>query len=319
MSERYISNDIPLQPLSAAPSELLHSTLEQLVQDVPPLTGRGRQHSRSGGLFTGYTGLAYLFLHVHAVLPDLLIAGQKPIEWAVRYVDEHDHHQSQRTSRIDVGNCGIGSERISYDAVKACITKDANDVKLFLEDVDLVINADDPFSSELATGKAGTLYMLRMVKHWVPGHETKIDKAIKALAQQILDTDDDGNGNWEWHGKRYFGAAHGDIGIITQLALSIPAIARKLAPKLKELLDYQLQDGNFPSSSRSLERGKADLVQWCHGATGFVFSLQVLRPYFPELKSRIDKAIRRAQRVIWEKGLLVKQPCLCHGILGNAL
>lgn len=321
MHQRHISNDIPLQPLSATPAELLLSTLEQLVRDVPPLTGHSGSQKRSGGLFTGYTGLAYLFLHVSAAQPDLLIAGQKPIEWAARYLDQHDQHRS----RVEAGNCGIGSERLSHDAVKACLTRDANDVKRFLEVVNLVIassrdsDAGEIFPSELATGKAGLLYMLRMVKHWVSGYEAEIDEAIKAVARLILHTDNDGNGHWLWHGKRYFGAAHGDIGIITQLVLSIPSLASDLTNKLEELLDFQLEDGNFPSSSRSLEKGKSDLVQWCHGATGFVFSLQAIRPYFAKLESRIDDAIEKAQRVIWEKGLLVKQPCLCHGIFGNAL
>lgn len=326
MPERYLSNDIPLvlQPLSVSPTELLHCTLEQLVQDVPPPSGHKEHVQRSGGLFTGYTGLSYLFLHIHAAQPDLVIAGHKPIDWAVRYLGEDEHYHSHSRSKIESGSCGIGSERLSYEAVRACITRNADDVKRFLEGVHQVVNAsvnqeDDPFPSELATGKAGTLYMLRMVKHWVPGHEADIDEVMKAIAHRILDTNDDGNGNWEWHGKRYFGAAHGDIGILTQLGLSVPSLASQVAPKLEELLDYQLDDGNFPSSSRSLEKGKADLVQWCHGATGFVFSLQALRPYFPQLTDRIDEAIKNAQRVIWEKGLLLKQPCLCHGIFANAL
>lgn len=320
--QRYISNDIPLQTLAAAdPSELLLSTLEQLVHDVPPPSaateGHSSSHRRSGGLFTGYTGLAYLFLHISASRRDLRIAGYKAIEWAIRYLGEHDPHV-----KIEQGSCGIGSERLAYHAVKACITRDPHEVKRFLADVDLIIRADetdDPFPSELANGRAGTLYMLRMVKHWVPGHDDAIDKAMKAIAKRILATDDDGQGNWQWHGKRYFGAAHGDIGIITQVVLSVPSLARQVSPKLEELLDSQLEDGNFASSCRSLERGKSDLVQTCHGAAGFVYSLQAIRSYLPDLQRRIDQVVSRAQKVIWEKGLLTKEPCLCHGIFGSAL
>jgi len=135
-----------------------------------------------------------------------------------------------------------------------------------------------------------------------------------------MSTDDDGRGNWEWHGKRYFGAAHGDIGIITQVVLSNPSLAPQLARRLEKLLELQLSDGNWPSSARSLKEGKtASLIQWCHGAPGFLYSLQSLRPYFPELQNRIDSAIEKGQSVTWRHGLLTKEPSLCHGIFGNAL
>lgn len=317
MSRRYISNDIPLQPLGVAPFELLQATLNQLVHDVPPPTGQLHTHKRSGGLFTGYTGLSYLFLHVSAAHPDLRIAGRKALDWAKLYLGEDG-----TKAKLERGCCGISSERLSYDAVKACISKDPDDVGNFIADVNLILDADDsddPFPSELANGKAGTLYLLRMVKHWVPGYERETDQAMKLVAERILATDDDGQGNWEWHGKRYFGAVHGDIGIITQLVLSVPDNAPRLSKKLDELLSYQQSDGNFPSSARSLQKGSSDLIQVCHGATGFLYSLEALRPHFSKLRNKIDSAISGAQEVVWSEGLLIKQPCLCHGIFGNAL
>lgn len=72
MSHRYISNDIPLQPLGAEPRDLLRATLDQLVRDIPPPSSSDRR-TLSGGLFSGYTGLAYLFLHVSARQSELLI------------------------------------------------------------------------------------------------------------------------------------------------------------------------------------------------------------------------------------------------------
>lgn len=44
-----------------------------------------------------------------------------------------------------------------------------------------------------------------------------------------------------------------------------------------------------------------------------------LRPHFPNLQSRIDRAIESGRRYILKKGFLVKEPNLCHGITGNAL
>jgi lantibiotic modifying enzyme len=159
-----------------------------------------------------------------------------------------------------------------------------------------------------------------MVEEYFPGAKSYLDSPKSRLTQKILETNDDGRGNWEWRGKRYFGAAHGEIGIITQLVLSNPTLAPKLQDRLEDLLDFQCSDGNWPSSEVKMREGKsAKLVQWCHGAPGFVFSLQSLREHFPDLQPQIDAAILRAQDIIWRHGLLTKEPSLCHGILGNAL
>lgn len=126
--------------------------------------------------------------------------------------------------------------------------------------------------------------------------------------------------NWTWHDKRYIGVAHGDMGILTQLILTDPNLSTgSFAGNLLErLLSQQQSDGNWPAKEDEDREGKR-LIQLCHGAPGFVVSLQRLRPFFTHMEGRIDEAIRRAREAIWEKGLLRKEPCLCHGILGNAL
>jgi hypothetical protein len=50
-----------------------------------------------------------------------------------------------------------------------------------------------------------------------------------------------------------------------------------------------------------------------------VISLLSIKKYFPKLESKIDRAIKRGRECILERGLLTKEPCLCHGISGNAL
>lgn len=320
MDKKYISNNFPIQSLSAPPSELLQLTLEQLVRTTPPKASYSGIHGELGGLFTGYTGLAYFFLRLSAMYPDLTIHGHPALHWAKQYLD------GKRPKLVlEKGNCGIASEKLSYEAVKACVTGDLMDLMKFIANIPAILGPfppaeGDPYPSELAYGRAGTLYLLRMVRHWVPNSESFVDSPLSRVAEKIMETDDDGNGNWEWHGKRYFGASHGDIGIITQLVLSDPSLAPDLAERLEDLIDTQLEDGNWPTSSRSFQRGKgADLVQWCHGAPGFIHSLQTLKPYFPTHQEEIDAAIKRAQDLVWKHGLLTKEPTLCHGIIGNAL
>jgi hypothetical protein len=112
------------------------------------------------------------------------------------------------------------------------------------------------------------------------------------------------------------GAVHGAIGIITQVILTDASWAPRLEAELATLLTYQYETGNWPSS---IPPGRDKLVQVCHGAPGVISSLLSIRSYFPKLHSRIDRAIEKGRKDIRERGLLTKEPCLCHGISGNAL
>lgn len=166
-------------------------------------------------------------------------------------------------------------------------------------------------SNEWLYGRAGLLYFLRVIRHWIPEAADELSIPIKKIIDHIL-----AQAPWSWHGKDYIGTVHGDIGIITQIVLSDPTYERELEPRLSYLLDLQDETGNWPSTASGTHNA---LVQFCHGAPGFVISLMALRRHFPNLQGRIDSAMERARRCILEKGLLVKEPNLCHGITGNAL
>jgi len=318
MEQRYISNNLPPQALSTSPEKMLQESLDNIIRNTPPLqTYTVRQ---SGGLFSGYTGLAYLFLQLSTTHPHLKVHGHHLRFWAGKYL-EGDRSQLVLTK----GNCGLASEKLCYQALVACYSAKNGDLVDFLSNIPMLLgpyppHSGDPFSSEIVYGRAGVLYLLRLIKHWVPNCDSFVDSPINRLAEMILETDDDGRGNWEWHGKRYFGAAHGEIGIITQLILTKPSLAPKLKSRVRDMLDIQAHDGNWASSERKLKEGKTPrLVQWCHGAPGFIFSLRAIRPYFPDLHVDIDRAMAKAEEITWRHGLLTKEPSLCHGILGNAL
>ncbi|KAI7490338.1 hypothetical protein KC351_g709 [Hortaea werneckii] len=117
---------------------------------------------------------------------------------------------------------------------------------------------------------------------------------ITDTQEDVIDAILDSPRPWKWHGKVYIGAIHGAVGIITQIVLTNPKkYAEKLEAELAVLLTYQYESGNFPSSVPP-ERDR--LVQ-----------------------EKIEKAIAKARECILERGLLTKEPCLCHGINGNAL
>lgn len=318
MEQRYIANKLPRQTLTAPPIEMLQSTLEETLRATPPLDAYSQD--QLGGLSSGYTGLAYLFLQISATYPSLEILGHKPLHWARRYLDG-----DRGVLTLQKRNCGLASEKLSYEAVLACVTQDISDVILFLSNIPVLLGpyvteTGDFFSSELIHGRAGALYMLRMVRQWVPDSAALVRSPILRLAEKIVSTEDASCGDWKWQGTRNFGASQGDIGIITQLVLSVPSLAPQLYDQLADSLALQRSDGNWPPSSQKTAEKVigSGLVHCCHGASGFISSLQVLQPFSPQLDREIDQAVARAQEFIWRCGQ-TREPTFCHCIFGNAL
>ena len=169
----------------------------------------------------------------------------------------------------------------------------------------------DPDSeNELLYGRAGYLYLLRLIKASFVD-DPKTLQLITDTQDDVVDAVLDAPRPWKWMGKVYIGAVHGAVGIITQIVLTNPQrYASKLEAELAVLLTYQYESGNFPSSVPP-ERDR--LVQVCHGAPGVVISLLSIKEYFPNLKEKIDRAIRKGREDILERGLLTKEPCICHG------
>ncbi|KID72618.1 LanC-like protein 2 [Metarhizium brunneum] len=310
MAQRHLPNTMPLRPLTADTTALLRQSLEDIVQQNPPLD----EHQDSlSGLLSGHTALAYLFLRTAQEHAGLQVRGHGCKYWAEQYMAG-----DRGAQEIQDRNCGLACEKLAFEAVRACVTGSEGDVAAFLDNIPGLAAREKAFPSEMLYGRAAVLYMLRMVRRFVPSSAGPVDEAVGRICQRILDTRDSSEGDWLWHGKRYYGAPHGDVGIITQLVLSDPSLAPRLAARLGELLDLQTEGGNWPSTAEARERADR-LVQFCHGAPGFIFALQSLRPFYPMLRERIDEAIAKGRRVIWARGLLVKEPCLCHGLFGNGL
>lgn len=301
MESRYIANDFPALLTLDNPEGHLKQALETIVTELPPQ----KEYPVLKGFWTGPTGFAYLFLHVSSQYPDHTIGGLSALEWAKRYIDG-DRSRSPLDSR-----CGIGCERLAFLAVRAAILHDRSDVQELISTISTIVD-DDEYPDEVLQGRSGTLYLLRMIRHWFPSSAPLLEATIQSVTRAILTHGQD----WKWHGRRYLGAAHGDIGIVTQLVLTTPSLAPQLEDKLAHVLDMQLPNGNW---SAFVGQESKPLVQFCHGAPGFLYSLVVLRQYFPRLQDKVDAAIDHGRQCIWKEGLLVKEPSICHGIFGNAL
>lgn len=311
-NDRYLRNSSSVQQQSNPQQELIAS-LTAITSNCPP-SHNGKYSNRVKGLFSGPTSIAYLFFKVSATHPDLRIEGHTPREWCLAYLD----CGSDKLSHADgLAGWGIRNEFLAYNAVKAAATKDYSAVTKLVNAITVECGNCPPADNEFLAGRAGTLALLRIVRKYMPETAEKaVASCMQSLIKHILE-----HAPWSYHGKSYIGAAHGVIGIITQLVLSDHKLGRNeiIEEQLLELLDLQGPDGHWPTTT-SPNRGNQELVQFCHGSPGFVISLVSIQPFVsPELKQQIDAAIELGRREVWKKGLLRKEPNLCHGIVGNML
>ncbi|KAI0872108.1 hypothetical protein GGS24DRAFT_468879 [Hypoxylon argillaceum] len=310
--ERYF--ETPMRPLQVvdAHNELL-AGLRRLTKLYPPVHTCSTGWSFRG-LYSGPTSIAFMFYRLSQIHPNLEFEHQSLREWAQAYLQlgARTHKRTPTPS-----HCGIGDETLARLALEAVILEDAGLAKQVCAYAEVVNSPTDDGSNEWLYGRAGYLYLLRLCQGvFSPGCDsgtaTRLERTVRSTVDRILTVPQP----WIWHGKQYLGAAHGSISIITQVVLSMPSIAPQLQTLLIELLNHQFPSGNFPSS---LPAGSDRLVQFCHGGPGFVVSLRTLLPYFPEISEKIEDAIKKSQSDILQRGLLTKEPCLCHGIAGNAL
>lgn len=304
---RYFANEPPLSHRS--PNKQLIACLTHIVRAYPPDSRRP-----GGGLYSGPTSIAYLFFALQEFYKDLEICGYNMGTWCAAYLKT-----SQDAMRSypgpDAQHCGIADDILCLLALSAASSKDVDLVREVCDFVEVV--EEQGASNEWLYGRAGYLYLLRLMRASF-ADEKDVVQEINDTADEVIEAILASSRPFKWHGKAYVGAAHGIIGIITQIVLTRgDKYARQLEPELGVLLSYQFESsGNWPSS---LPPDRDTLVQFCHGAPGVITSLESIKSYFPSLQPRIDTAITKGRRDIWERGLLTKEPCLCHGIAGNAL
>ncbi|XP_032779596.2 glutathione S-transferase LANCL1 [Daphnia magna] len=194
---------------------------------------------------------------------------------------------------------------------------------------EVLTNSSDDMPDELLYGRAGCLFSLLYMKQHC--HEKVNDDLIASVAKAII-----GSGRrlanemqlrgfitpplmFEWHKQKYLGPAHGFAGILYLLLqitdyLEPGVVEDDIRLCLDFLLETRFPSGNFPSS---LDSERDRLVQWCHGAPGFIHCfIAAAKVYNSDLYL---SAAKQCADVTWERGILTKGVGLCHGISGNAL
>jgi hypothetical protein len=181
-------------------------------------------------------------------------------------------------------------------------------------------NAGYP-SREFLWGAPGTMHVA-LAMHESTGEERWAEpfrSSAKALERNLIEAPG-GCQLWDQHlGRRrtYLGAGHGFAGngsaILRGLELFAPQeraewIERIVTATLATVVrDSAL--ANWPTGWSELRHDF--LVQWCHGAPGFVTSLASLAD------PRLDDVLIAAGELIWAAGPLTKGAGLCHGTAGN--
>lgn len=195
-----------------------------------------------------------------------------------------------------------------------------------LKDLLPIVTAANPDTpDEFLYGRVGYLYSLLLVNRHVSPNA--IDSSIlRQVVSVILASGQERSKSlrskvplvYEWHGKNYYGAAHGVSGILYMLLLAGSVVTdseRKnlIKPTLDNLVECRFPSGNLPSSQGS---GTDRLVQWCHGAPGFVNLLTLAYKEFGDARYR--EAALDSGEFVWEKGICAKGYSICHGVSGNA-
>ncbi|KAK1675407.1 abscisic acid ABA receptor [Colletotrichum godetiae] len=287
------------------PEIRVKESLTQIINAHPPLQLYTQDQCR--GFFRGPTSLAYLLLRIHASHPEIRIHGQSLQQWAASYI-------TAKRGGGDSAPCGLACESAAFWAVQTIL--DESQAPKFQEVLERLADEDDhPY--ELLFGYAGILYMIRAVEFSRP----KVASQVATAKARIIEKTLAAGPLWTWRGKRYIGAVHGDIGILTQLLLTDPKLEENpmIRGSLERMLEVQRDNGNWETKDDPGNTIYEGLTQFCHGAPGFVLSLVHIEKFFPDLKAKIDKALQLGRDFIWKEGLLLKEPCLCHGALGNSL
>lgn len=122
-----------------------------------------------------------------------------------------------------------------------------------------------------------------------------------------------------------YGAGHGFAGNAFALLRGITVFSThqqetllsRIAETTKRLTIRSGSLVNWPSSPSTGSKPDKMLLQWCHGAPGFLLAVA---SRFPLGKDReLDQLFLEAGELIWQAGPLVKGACFCHGTDGNGM
>ncbi|XP_004291663.1 PREDICTED: lanC-like protein GCR2 [Fragaria vesca subsp. vesca] len=327
MADRYLENDMPdfveeeapaeeaevgsLARLLSLPyatlSDMLKSSALDLKQTVVMQTWGKRVGDYS--LYTGALGTACLAFKAYQVtknLSDLKLCCD--IVKACDIASRDSGHVSFICGRAGV--CAFGAVAAKHAGDGMLLDHYLSQFK------EIKLYSDLP--NELLYGRAGYLWACSFLNKNI-GNGTVSTTRIRSVVDEIIKSGRQlakkGRSSlmYEWHGKKYWGAAHGLAGIM--YVLMTVQLKPEEVEDVKGTLRYMIKNC-FPSGNYlSSEGSESDrLVHWCHGAPGVALTLVKAAEVFGD--EEFVQAAIDAGEVVWRRGLL-KRVGLCHGISGN--
>ena len=309
MEGRYLKNTSPDYSGSLPNSQLIYSTIRDLVdklaQDYPPsadyqIDSKG-QKSPKFTIYTGSGGNLWLYYQLNKKL-------------GTEFEESLREALNSNLRAAAPGKISFLNGRSGIHALAAVVTQESWHIEKVLEDQHLIPHSE----SELLFGLAGYIYSLVFIlKHWPDNPYTSaLTEALEYTCAELVSRGGGPPLRFEWHGKKYLGAAHGSVGIIHMLLQARPFLISNYDNYIRTTIDYvlslSLASGNIPSS----EGKNTDLLlQFCHGATGAVPMLLKASVAF-DSQEYLTAALRMGN-LIWAKGLLKKGLGLCHGVAGS--
>lgn len=303
-------------------SRLRHE-ISRFVQRLEREYNEGTIDYRDYTVYTGTAGVGLLYFHMSNKMKDA--DGSRSLRVAGSYADAAVKQLRRRGVSFlggDAGPLALGA--VVYQRLgRASESQDCVDRLLSLSQQALT---DSSLPDELLFGRSGYLLSLLFVRHHL-GNETIPQTVIRQVCERIIESGralsraqrSSSPLMYEWHDKKYLGAAHGLVGILhTLLVANDPSLKSELTSSIKPTLDYlmtmKFPSGNYPSSVGS---GSGDLlVHWCHGAPGWIHLFALAYKVFGDAKYL--EAMKDCAKVLWNRGLLRKGYGICHGVAGNA-
>ncbi|OQV25614.1 LanC-like protein 2 [Hypsibius exemplaris] len=273
-------------------------------------------------VYTGHPGIALLYMHLYKNVGPF--QKFKYLKVALSHVEPHLSKLKLRRPSFICGEAGLLA--VAAVLLNQLNMKDkAEDcVKNLLKFGREVSDQDDKMPDEVLYGRAGYLYSLLYVKSLYDSNaisSAAIESVIEAIVLSgkglSLEEKSEFDLMYKWHDKHYMGAAHGMAGILYMLLqvrrdLIEEYLDNLIRPTIDRMMTLRFPSGNYPSSvSNTTDK----LVQWCHGATGFVLLFCRCYEIFED-KKYLNAALDAAD-CVWERGLLRKGYGLCHGAAGN--
>ncbi|WCJ32158.1 LanC-like protein GCR2 [Euphorbia peplus] len=310
-----MSNDDSLIKFISLPNNMLSDTLISSALHLKDMVVQEswvsiRKPLQDYSLYTGLLGTAFLLFKSFQ-----LTNNTNDLQLSSRILNACDS-ASLHSGRVTF-LCG----RAGVCALGAVIAKHAGDESLLNHYLTQFreIKLPSELPCELLYGRAGFLWACSFLNNHI-GKQTVSTTRTRGVVDDIIKSGRNlAHGGicplmYEWHGKKYWGAAHGLAGIM--YVLMDMELKQDEIEDVKRTLHYMINNrfpsGNYPSS----EGNTSDrLVHWCHGAPGIALTLVKAAEVFGD-KEFLQAAVE-AGDVVWKRGLL-KRVGICHGISGNA-